>query len=113
MILFANDPPIYRDAMATAFRSESEKEARALPNTLRLDRAISDMNPATVILSEKEDIALLISRQIPVINLTNAGGGEQGSAYVAGELVTRRTLGGFPDLVDLIGSLEPVGDPAS
>ena len=100
MILFANEPPTYRDAMYRAFRGRGHT-ALLLPLEAAVEDVVGDGAFQAVVLSGAEERAQRISRSVPVINLTY-GKVEVGTAYSDGRVTTQRELGGFAELAELI-----------
>jgi len=100
MVLFANEPPTYRDAMYQAFRGRG-RSALLLPLEAAVDDVVGDGAFQAVVLSGNEERAERISRSVPVVNLTY-GPGEVATAYLAGQATARRDLTGFAELAELI-----------
>ena len=100
MILFANEPPTYRDAMYRAFRGRGHA-AILLPLEAAVEDVVGGGAFQAVVLSGTEERAKRISRSVPVVNLTY-GAVEVGRAYVDGLVTVKRELRGFSELAELI-----------
>lgn len=101
MILFANEPPAYRQAMFGAL-SQRGIHAVLLPARATIEDGVRGQAPSVIVISGPEDRARRLSALFPVINLTYEPA-ERATMFRAGAVEESRVLEGLADLSGLIG----------
>lgn len=99
VVLFANEPPIYREAMCRAFREHGGTHASCLPPHATIDEGLSGAR--VVVTSGSERRARMLSRRRPVVNLSYDPR-ERAAVFRDGDRADDRPLSGLGDLVSLI-----------
>jgi len=103
MILFANEPPAYRQAMSRAL-SQRGIHAVLLPARATIEDGVRGQAPSAIVISGPQDRARRLSALFPVINLTYEPA-ERATMFRHGAMEGSRLLEGLSDLSELIDLL--------
>lgn len=108
MVLFANDPPAYREAMSRAVAERTGLPVATLPGDRLLEEQIAARAASVVVTSVSEQAAIRLSQQVLVVNLSHDPR-ERAAVYREGKSVWEGALQGLEDLAALIEDLTPAG----
>lgn len=106
MVLFANDPPAYREAMSRAVAERTGLTVSTLPRDRSVGEEIATRAVSVVVTSVGEPAAILLSEQVAVVDLSHEPR-ERAAVYRDGARVREGALEGLEDLATLIEGLTP------